>query len=191
MKPVLLAGLVSLLLTQASAFAYDYAADDSINSNLQKLYVGANIGLVAGDAQDFCDERDLTCLPWKALVGYRVNEKIAVEGSLFRTLKGTSSASADYGEPYDTGGMSASVLGFYPIQDNIEAFGRLGVAVWDTESDNSVTVANICNGGTDFLIGGGAQMNISDNLGLRGEMEYIGGDFDSTTFSAGITYSTF
>ncbi|HPE60580.1 MAG TPA: hypothetical protein PLB10_09600 [Thiolinea sp.] len=191
MKPFFLAGLVSLLLAQGNAFAYDYSTNDDIGTNLQKLYVGANVGLVAGDAKDFCDEKDLTCLPWKAFVGYRINEKYAVEGGMFRTLKGTSSDAADYGEPYDTGGMSASVLGFYPIQDNIEAFGRLGVAVWDTESDHSPTVSNICNGGTDFLIGGGAQMSISDNLGLRGEMEYIGGDFDSTTFSAGITYSTF
>ncbi|MCB1639283.1 MAG: hypothetical protein KDI15_10590, partial [Thiothrix sp.] len=65
MKPFFLAGLVSLLLAQGNAFAYDYSTNDDIGTNLQKLYVGANVGLVAGDAKDFCDEKDLTCLPWK------------------------------------------------------------------------------------------------------------------------------
>ena len=193
MKKLFYTSLLSFLI-HSHAFAYDYTAEESYGDHHKQFYVGASVGLLGGDARDRCDDFDIDCTAWKALLGYRFNDTVSVEGSFHSLINGRSDK--DYRDN-DTSAVSLSVLTFMPLQGKIDAvdrmnlkdlraFGRLGVAAWNTELD-TIQV----NSGTDFLLGGGLQMNVLDNLDVRGEIEYFGGDLNSTSYTAGLTYSTF
>ncbi len=193
MKKILLAGLIGLITANGSAFAYDYTySKDEIQSNeFESIYVGANIGLIGGDAGEFCDDEDLSCLSWKAYAGYRMSENLAFEAGYHNFIEDRSSVSQDQ---IKVNGLSASVVGIMPADDidmfsnheGLEFFGKLGLAAWESKVDYERQTD-----GTDFLLGGGAQMKLGDSLGVRGEVEYLGSDVDSLNYSAGLTYSTF
>ena len=193
MKRILLAGCIGLALISTPVFAYDYSYTETAEtrSGFEGIYAGAGVGVVRGDGGKICDELNASCMSWKAYAGYRSSEHLAFEGGYHNLIKASSSMTE---QRVDVTALSMSVLGittikdldFMPAHKDIEVFGKVGMAAWDRKlNDTSVL------DGTDFLLGGGAQMKFSDNLGLRGEVEYIGGDVDSTNYSAGMTYSTF
>lgn len=193
MKKILLAGLIGLITANGSAFAYDYTySKDEIQSNeFESIYAGANIGIAGGDAGQLCDDQDLSCLSWKAYAGYRMSENLAFEAGYHNFIE--DRGSVDQTQVKVTG-LSASVVGIMPADDidmfsnheGLEFFGKLGLAAWESKEDYVRQTD-----GTDFLLGGGAQMKLGDSLGVRGEIEYLGSDVDSLNYSAGLTYSTF
>ncbi len=184
MNQLLLGSLLSLLLMQSSAFAYDFNDDSDDGSEIiNKIYLGASVGVQAvGDAADLCSDLDLNCVSMKAYLGYRATPNVAFEGGYHNLFSDRSPVT---GNKLEATGFSLAVLGLMPVKDNIEAFGKLGYAAWQARVDGRAA-----SDGTDLLMGAGAQMRFTDNLGLRGEVEYIGGDLDSTNMNAGITYST-
>jgi opacity protein-like surface antigen len=188
MKKYLIGSVLALLLAQGSAFAYDYSYNEDTNKDgAANFYAGAGVGVMGRDAADSCDFGDLNCASWKAFVGYRPLENFAIEGaynSLFRgryTNKETGVSSK-----IESTGWSASALAIHSLKDNLDLFGKLGFSAWEARADGTAKAD-----GTDMLLGGGVQSKLNDNVGLRGEVEYVGGDLDSTNFSAGLTYSTF
>lgn len=188
MNKYLLGSAFALLLAQSSVFAYDYSyTEDSSKDGIANFYVGAGLGVLGGDAGDTCDDLDLNCTSWKTFVGYRPLENFAIEGA-YQNLFSGRYTDPDDGKSYklESTGLSASALGIYSLKDNLDLFGKLGFLAWEARS-NGTAAAD----GTDMLLGGGIQSKINDNLGLRGELEYVGGDLDSTNYSAGLTYSTF
>ncbi|MEZ5450288.1 MAG: hypothetical protein R3E89_15410 [Thiolinea sp.] len=106
-----------------------------------------------------------------------------MEGGYHHLFQGRSAASSGY--KVEGSALSLSVLGLMPFKDNIEAFGKLGFAAWNARV-NGVTSSD----GSDVLLGGGAQMKLNENIGLQGELEYVGGDLDSTSLGASVSYST-
>lgn len=188
MKKYLLSSSLVLLLAQGSAFAYDYSyTEDTAKDGTANFYVGAGVGILGGDAGDACDALDLNCTSWKAFAGYRPLENFALEGAYHNLFSGRYTNPLD-GNSYkmESTGLSASALGIMPLKDNLDLFGKLGFLAWEARSNGTAGAD-----GTDMLLGGGIQSRINDNLGLRGEIEYVGGDLDSTNYSAGVTYSTF
>lgn len=193
MKKVLLASLIGLITANGSAFAYDYTySKNEIQSNeFESIYIGSSIGLSGGDAGEFCDDEDLSCLSWKAFAGYRMSEHVALEAGYHNFIEDRGSINQ---QQVKVTGLSASVLGIMPAneiemfanQDSLEFFGKIGLAAWESKLDYERQTD-----GTDFLLGGGAQMKLGDNLGMRGEIEYLGSDIDSLNYNAGLTYSTF
>ncbi|MEZ5477225.1 MAG: outer membrane beta-barrel protein [Thiolinea sp.] len=195
MKKLILIGLSLLAVHAGSVLAYDYTytEDAEVRNGFENIYAGASIGLSGGDIGSECDKQDMNCTSWKAFAGYRTSEHWAFEGGYHNLLSDRSSSST---QRNDVTALSLSVLGIMalddfnidaiPYSDQLEVFGKLGMAAWNSESDFLRY-----NDGTDFLLGGGAQMKLNENVGVRGEMEYIGGDVDSTNYSAGLTYSTF
>ncbi len=203
MKNTILASLVTLTLVSVPAFAYDYSytEEDSHANGFESLYAGAGMGIVGGDAGEKCGDL-IDCLSWKGFVGYRTGEHMAVEAG-FHSILDTRSDSGAH-DDQDVSALSLSLLGitsakgltflddymhyvdFIPNYENMELFGKLGTAVWDSKVNGSVAVS-----GTDFLVGAGAQVKLGENLGARSEIEYFGGDVDSTNYSASLTYSTF
>ncbi len=188
MKTILFAGCISLAMAQSAAFAYDYTYTEKAE---QKNGYENIIGLAGGDAGDYCDEQDLNCLSWKAFAGYRASKNLAFEAGYHNFIE--DRGSNDQKQVKITG-LSASVLGIMPANeigmfsrhDNLEFFGKIGLAAWESKLDYARQTD-----GTDFLLGGGAQMKLGDNLGVRGDIEYMGSDIDSLIYSAGMTYSTF
>lgn len=190
MKKYLFGSALALLLAQGSVFAYDYSyTEDTYKDGSANFYVGAGVGILGKDAGDLCDNLDLNCTSWKTFVGYRPLENFALEGSYHHLNSGWSNAAKDptlKSRKYEATGLSASALTIYPLKDNLDLFGKLGFLAWE-ERINGKAAAD----GTDMLLGAGIQSKVSGNLGLRGEVEYVGGDLDSTNYSAGLTYSTF
>lgn len=183
MKKLLAGSALSLLLAQSGAFAYDYTYTETDSGDERiEIYAGAGVGLLGGDAGNVCGEQDLSCISKKAFIGYRPTDHFAVEGSYHDFFGGRASTN---GVKMEASGLSLSALALMPVKDNIEAFGKLGFAAWEARMLGTAT-AN----GTNMLLGGGAQMRITEQMGVRGEVEYIGGDLDSTNISAGVTYST-
>nr|CAA6821659.1 MAG: Unknown protein [uncultured Thiotrichaceae bacterium] len=193
MKKIFLPGIIGLITASGSAFAYDYTySKDEVQSNeFQSIYVGANMGISGGDAGDYCDQEDLSCLSWKAYAGYRLNKNFAFEAGYHNFIEDRGSINQT---PVKVTGLSAAVVGIMPADEidmfkeheGLEFFGKLGMAAWSSKTNYSVQTD-----GTDFMLGGGAQMKLGDNLGIRGEMEYLGSDIDSITYSAGLSYATF
>lgn len=188
MKKSLLGSALVLLLVQGTAFAYDYSyTEDTSKDGETNFYVGAGLGILGGDAADACDNLDLNCTSWKTFVGYRPLENFALEGAYHNLFSGRYTNPLD-GNSYkvESTGLSASALGIMPLKDNLDFFGKLGFLAWKARTNGTAEAD-----GTDMLLGGGIQSKINDNLGLRGEIEYVGGDLDSPNYSAGVTYSTF
>ena len=185
MNKYLLGSAFALLLAQSSVFAYDYSyTEDTTKDGAARFYVGAGVGgLVNGDAADACDALDISCVSWNTFVGYRPLENFALEGAYHNLFSGRSALD---GAKVESTGLSASALAIHSLKDNLDLFGKLGFLAWEASSNGTASAD-----GTDMLLGGGIQRKINDNLGLRGEVEYVGGDLDSTNLSAGITYSTF
>ena len=201
MKNIILASLITLTSVPALAYDYTYTEDDVHANGFETLYAGAGMGIVGGDAGDKCGDI-VDCLSWKSFVGYRTGEHMAIEAG-FHSILDTRSDSGTHPDQ-DVSALSLSLLGitsakdltflddymhyvdFVPNYENMELFGKLGTAVWDSKVDGEVTVS--C---TDFLVGVGAQVKLGENLGARSEIEYIGGDVDSTNYGASLTYSTF
>ena len=193
MKKTILAGLTGLLMAHGSAFAYDYTytETEAQKNGYESFYAGASIGLAGGDAGSYCDDNDLSCLSWKAFAGYRASENLAFEAGYHNFIEDRSSVTH---QQIKTTGLSASVLGimqanqfdYFAGHDDLEFFGKIGLAAWESKADYATQTS-----GTDFLLGGGAQMKLGDNLGVRGDIEYMGSDIDSMNYSAGLTYSTY
>lgn len=188
MKKYLLGSAFALLLAQGSSvFAYDYSyTEDTAKDGAANFYVGAGLGVLGGDAADACDMLDLNCTSWKTFVGYRPVENFALEGAYQNLFSGRYTGLDGKSYKLESTGLSASALGIMPLKDNLDFFGKLGFLAWEARNNGTAQAD-----GTDMLLGGGIQSKINDNLGLRGEVEYVGGDLDSTNYSAGLTYSTF
>lgn len=184
MKKYLFSGALALLLAQGSVYAYDYSyTEDTSIDGETKFYVGAGLGILGGDAANACDTMDLNCISWKTFVGYRPLENFAIEGSYHNLFSGRSKLDSS---KVESTGLSAAALGIYPLKDNIDLFGKLGFLAWEARTNGTAKAD-----GTDMMLGGGVQSKLTDNIGLRGEIEYVGGDLDSPNYSAGLTYSTF
>ncbi|WP_298607190.1 outer membrane beta-barrel protein [uncultured Thiothrix sp.] len=187
MNKYVLSSALTLLLAQSSVFAYDYSyTENTSKDGAADFYVGAGLGVLGGDAADVCDARNLNCTSWKTFVGYRPLENFAIEGAYQNLFSGRFTGEDGNSYKVESTGLSASALGIMPLKDNLDFFGKLGFLAWEGRINGTAQAD-----GTDMLLGGGIQSKINDNLGLRGEVEYVGGDLDSTNYSAGLTYSTF
>ena len=100
-------------------------------------------------------------------------------------------------------GIALTGLASYPIADNLEVFGKAGIMKWEAEStideiddydaedyvsDKSDLTQEV--DGTDILLGVGASYQFTENLGIRGEYEYVGGDLEANIYSIGATFSS-
>ncbi|PID49093.1 MAG: hypothetical protein CR991_08380 [Proteobacteria bacterium] len=185
MKKILIGTALSLMFlgqgVQASDYDYSYAPETE-EEGFGQLYAGVGASLALGDSFSTCDDHDLNCLGYRAYLGYKQSEAIAIEGSYMNFFRGRDDAS---GDKYEASGLGLSVLGTGMIKDNIEGFGKVGFVAW-TNRENGKSVAD----GTDLVLGAGAQLKYRDNIRFRGELEYIGGDMDSVLLNAGVNYST-
>lgn len=185
MNKFFLGGVLSLLILQpawASDYDYSYTDQHAIEED-GSLYIGAGASLSLGDSFDTCDKHDLNCLGYRAYIGYKPVEKIAIEGSYMNFFRGRSSTKSN--AKYENSGLGLAVLGMHPIKDNVEGFAKVGFVAWDATVDGQ-TQAD----GSDLMLGAGAQIKYRDNIHFRGELEYIGGDMDSVIMSSGVSYST-
>lgn len=96
-----------------------------------------------------------------------------------------------------------SGVAYVPVAPRTELLGKIGAAYW--KQNGSKTVAedadlntSSSNSGVSVLLGGGAQVNVTPNLAVRGEYERILGtaadtayESDADLLSVGAVFSTY
>jgi OOP family OmpA-OmpF porin len=118
---------------------------------------------------------------WKVFAGYRLHPNWALEGGY------TDLGSYDFDGQViaDPGAVHArfkandwhvALLGFIPLNDSLEIFGKAGVGYWRTHLQASGTFSaqgaqQVKAHGTSPIFGAGAILRLSTNLSARAEWE--------------------
>lgn len=120
-------------------------------------YFGGGIGYFSLDAGGF----DASDTAFKAFGGYRANQYFAAELEYIDGGK-----PEDGGLEIDISGWNLSVLGSWPVTEQVDVFAKLGVLFWDAKArgfgDDS---------GEDFSYGVGVDYKFGENWALRGEYQ--------------------
>lgn len=163
-------------------------------SSFSSFYGGASLGhTLEGDCPESeysgysisCGEKDDKAFnSWKAFAGYKVTDSFAIEGA-YHNLGSYYIRETSNSYPISTeitGDLSALTLAAVPykkVSDNVEVFGKFGVAQVKADLGLEQTYYNNSYKGettekdTGLLIGAGANVKVSDNFGVRGEYEHL------------------
>jgi len=141
---------------------------------------------------------------WKVYVGYQFNENFAVEGGYtdFGRFNGVSIISAPVsatstGKWDVSSPMNASLVGIWPIWQQLSVFGKLGLAFTHVDAEVSGPITFKMNADrVQPLLGVGLKYDINKQFGLRAEFERFNnvGDGDITgqsnifLWTAGVQY---
>lgn len=174
-----------------------------------KFYVGASFGF--GKHGNTCKESFINnpgCedkgFAWKAYGGAKLNPMFGIEGG-YRNLgdtklSGSDSSGNSISLEKQVAGVDIEGVGFFPVSNEIELFGKAGLMHWqqDTVNTGKAKTSSSKDSGTSLLLGGGGQYQINENTKLRAEWERVFGVGSSTAsetdvdmISAGITFSAF
>ena len=149
--------------------------------------------------------------PWSAFVGYRFMKYVAVElGYIDLGNADYSSAVSDgvdtFGRAkaqWEASGWPVSVLGIWPINDEWEVFGRVGLFMGDVKlqakavdgNGDTLLRGNASNNSNEFIGGAGVNFNFLEKWTARAEwqaMPSLGNDDtgsgDWNNFQASILY---
>ena len=169
----------------------------STTANAEGFYVGGSFG--AGDATlrpdiEFGNTDDRMYLA-KGFGGFRVNDFLAVEGSLV----GASNDDYYYDDTFDGdvdvsfGAVTASFLGIIPAADNFELYAKLGGYLGESEVDCFFFTCERNEDESGMLWGAGAFMHFGSRKQFTIRFEYE--EFDTDVFddlwavSAGFQYN--
>lgn len=143
-------------------------------------------------------------LGWKVYGGYDFNKYIGIE--LAYVDLGEAEVSATSSAPFvasasasaDADGFAFAVVARYPLNQQIDLFGKLGGFIWEAEADASITVAGVTaavagfaeDDGNSVMFGLGAEYEFNDNIGIRAEWERFEqvANSDVDMFSIGLEY---
>lgn len=142
-------------------------------------------------------------------VGSRFHENFGLELGYYRTQDEDKSvasgstvgpgtvATADFTTSVQIQGITLDALGYLPVADMLDLIGTAGIG-WN-KAEVSLTVPGVGTGSVDesefgFRAGAGAQVNVTENFGVRGLARYQSADFDDVadnawTYSLGVNYS--
>jgi hypothetical protein len=114
----------------------------------------------------------------------------------------------EWRQRYQAEGYQAAVLGYLPVHDNIELFGKVGAIFWDSESIGEERVREIVptnpqvpppanariessDDGTDLMVGIGALFRTDSPFSVRVAVDYydVGNTDQILMYSVGAFYS--
>lgn len=176
-------------------------------ASTSSFYGGASVGKSYMDNCSIPDSSDndyaSTCehgadseddeMAWKIFGGYKFTPNFGVEGAYtdMGTYSSTTKTSRTAIYHADATAFSVAGIASAPVADNFELFGKLGMARWERESQKDTSDSNTTiDEGTDLLIGAGAQFNVTENIGIRGEVEHYD-DLDVNIVTIGGTFSSY
>jgi OOP family OmpA-OmpF porin len=157
-------------------------------------YAGASLGQMEAEGACpggfSCDKKDTA---WKIFGGYRINRNFAAEVfyanlgkvTVSATVPGVGTVSAE-GKLQSIG---AAALGIWPVGEQFEVFGKLGIASSDnkTSATGPGVTASGSGSGSDIVFGVGGTYNLSRNVGVRAEWERFN-DSEVNVLSIGVQY---
>ncbi|MFA9459478.1 outer membrane beta-barrel protein [Thiohalorhabdus methylotrophus] len=177
-------GLGAALLLASGGAAAQYADHHHRQLGWQGFYLGAGAGDFRyeeeGRVQDNTYTFDESDTAYKLFAGFRFNPFLGIEA-----------AYADLGEPggsvggdvfggrnkVDIQAWFGYLVGYLPVSDGFDFFGKVGAAVWEVDTDletgNNQADFSVSHDGTDFAWGLGAQVNLPWPISIRGEYEQI------------------
>ena len=186
MKKIFLCSLASLLCLASAVKAEDLFAEKS--SPLHPIYGGFSINHTN---VDYCAYTGVKCEGdgWKFFGGYEITPTIAVEGGYYRFFNNRATSGNDVVTVNGTG-MALAGVGSMPVAHNTDLFAKAGFMAWEAnaKSNNSKVAAT---DGTDVLLGVGGKYKLNPNWDIRGELEHVGGDLKSNTYSVGTAFSSY
>ncbi|MFZ1342861.1 outer membrane beta-barrel protein [Thiothrix eikelboomii] len=145
-------------------------ADDDMPTNTTPAtnYLGASLGTASSEFCTGLNNCGETSNTWKAYSGVRMSDKIFIEAAYVKFgeqqgLDGSTKISSN-AKGYSTAGVVT-----YPLNAQIELFGKAGMWWW--ESEQKSTAGTQATDGSDILLGVGANYNLGDNMGVRAEWE--------------------
>lgn len=149
-------------------FQTTQADDDTPAATPTPNYLGASLGTASSEfctGLNNCGETNNT---WKVYSGVRMTDKVFVEGGYikFGDQKGSHEGSqiTSSAKGYSTAGVVT-----YPLNSQIELFGKAGLWWWKNEQKHST--GKVALDGSDILLGAGANYNLGNNMGVRAEWE--------------------
>lgn len=137
---------------------------------------------------------------WKIFAGYRLMENFGVEvayadgGTITSDSTVTAPTAGSFGIDLDVTAWIIDAVGFIPLGEGFEVFGKLGAAIWDADASFSGVAGgtafsgDVDDDGSDFHFGVGASYALTDNLGVRAEWERINGDDEMDAWTIGAQY---
>lgn len=196
--------LSACLLSSATVFAgtqfespssKDFYVGGGIGYNLSDEcanYEGANATVTCEYGEDFPEV-------WKVYGGMKFSPSLALEVGY--NDYGEASITASNGTTTEelSGELSAfTAAATYsmPVSDNFEVFGKAGLGLWNTEasykgtSGSNTIEINAEDDGVAALLGAGATFKVTENIGIRGEYEYLT-DVEVDMATVGATFSSF
>jgi OOP family OmpA-OmpF porin len=168
-----------------------YANLDQDEAEMQSILTNAGLtGTVDIDDED---------LGWKFFGGYNFNQYFGAEigyvnlGSVDTAFNVTAPAAATGSASVDVDGFTASGTLSYPINEQLDVFGKLGVLVWNADGSASVSGVTVSadDDDTDVHFGIGGKYHHTENITFRAEWERafdVGGS-DLDLFSVGVQYN--
>lgn len=113
--------------------------------------------------------------------GYKFNKHVALElgySGLIEQSGTKSFGSASYADGRYSG-VYGDVVGMYPMADDVSLLGSLGYARVKAESNLASSAILAGNDSNAYRFGVGAQWDISNKIGVRAIVRYVGTDFAS------------
>lgn len=135
-------------------------------------FVGGSIGWADAEVairnRPFANILDDTLVLVKGFGGYRVNDFLAVEGSLVGAANDEDSR-----RELTFAAITGAAVGIIPISEAFELFGKAGLYIGESEIGNSYSEDE-----SGFLAGGGAYINMGSRrqFTVRFEYEYYDTD---------------
>lgn len=191
---VALLPLIAAMNANAGVFD-DFKIIDNAGSNggefFEDVFFGGSFGQAEADGfclgSSDCNGEDTS---WKIYGGYTLNKLMDVEVAYQSIGDLSRNTGANGTETSELSALSISAVGKYEINDNIEAFGKVGAASWTGNNNQGDT------DGTGLTYGLGAKISMNENMKIRAEWEKIPGidtgssESDVSTMSLGIELQT-
>lgn len=143
-------------------------------------YLGAGFG-TANYTEDEFDDSDTGI---KFFGGLRSGENFGVELSYLDFGKQEANFYG-FDASVEITGVGVSIVGFLPINDDFELFGKAGVLAWDV--DVTLDSYTASDDGSDLFLGFGASYRLAEQFAIRAEWEFVdldGADLDMLSISA-------
>ena len=144
-------------------------ADDS------GFYVGANLGLGKPDINTTNGTSKSSSAVGGVILGYKFNKYIGVEGQYTGVGKVTDKVNGT--AKGDAASLSA--IGFLPLNDEFNLYGKLGVAHTKTTVSSSLAPMNDATR-TAVTYGLGGEYNFNKNIGMRLGWDHYNAAVDMT-----------
>ncbi|MFA9460641.1 porin family protein [Thiohalorhabdus methylotrophus] len=177
----LIATATGVLLAAGTATAQ--AAED-VGPGWRGVYFGAGVGQYSykqegevGGIDYSLDESDTA---YKAFLGYRFTPYVSIEAAYADLGNPAGNLTEDLGGnrlKADTEAWYGYLVGYLPIANAFDFFGKVGVADWSVnaklQGDGFESEIDNTPDGTDFAWGLGAEVNLPLNFSVRAEYERI------------------